>query len=157
MSKFPQKQKFRQNSSKSSTKFRQIYHFRHCLHFWTYLSCFVETLKTFFSPQRNVLVLISFSCNGHQQNSFCLVVSKAPAETIYCCNLKFNLDTHHNLIAWNRFTNIYIFCFTQTFCFTVIIILQGKYNQVPNTFKCYCPTDKLLNDCLQETIFSCCL
>ena len=37
-----------------------------------------------FSPQRYLIVLISFPCNGHQQNIFCLLVSKAPAEPIDC-------------------------------------------------------------------------
>ena len=35
-------------------------------------------------PQRNLILFISFPCNGHQQNIFCLLVSKTPAETIDC-------------------------------------------------------------------------
>lgn len=37
-----------------------------------------------FSPQRNLILFISFPWNGHQQSIFCLLVSKTPAETIDC-------------------------------------------------------------------------
>ena len=37
-----------------------------------------------FPPQRNLILFISFPCNGHQQNIFCLLVSKTSAETIDC-------------------------------------------------------------------------
>ena len=35
---------------------------------------------------------------------------------LYCCNL--NLDTRHNLIAWNRFKISIFFCLTQSFFFS---------------------------------------
>ena len=45
---------------------------------------FKSKFKEFFAPQQNLMFLISFPCNGHQQNNFCVVISKAPAETIDC-------------------------------------------------------------------------
>ena len=57
----------------------------------------------------------------------------------YCCNL--NLDTRHNLILPGTCFKQIIFCFTESFCFTVKIILQGKHNEVSDTFKCCCLTD----------------
>ena len=49
----------------------------------------------------------------------------------YCCN--FNLDTRHYGLPGTCFEQIIVFCFTRSFCFTVKIILQGKYNQVYQT------------------------
>ena len=42
----------------------------------------------------------------------------------YSCNL--NLDTRHNLILPGTCFKQIIFCFTESFCFTVKIILQGR-------------------------------
>ena len=56
-----------------------------------------------------------------------------------CCNV--NLDTRHNQIAWSRLQTNSFLSLTQSFCFTIKMILRGRHNQVSDTFKCYCVTD----------------
>ena len=43
-----------------------------------------SNIKNIFSPQRNLISLISFPCTGHYHNIFCVLVSKVTAETIDC-------------------------------------------------------------------------
>ena len=41
--------------------------------------------------------------------------------------------TRHNLIAWYRLQTIIVLSLTQSFCFTVKVILRRKHNQVLDT------------------------